>query len=354
MPQETQAAFGRWRPGSQVTRALASPARNLVAGIIFVLLVMVGGVGAYVLSGWSLGDAVYMVVLTVYTVGYNEVRPIDTGLLRAITIGLIVLGCTGMIFVTGALVQLITATQFSELLDVRRMNMRIDDLRNHVIICGYGRIGSMLARELAAANRPFIVVEQNPARCADAQAAGHLHLAADATDEASLTRAGIQQARALATVLHDDAFNVFITLSARSLNPGLMIIARGEAPTTERKLTQAGADRVVLPAHIGAERMAEILIFPELEDPSLGGLPLQRLGLSYDVVIAGAASRWTGLTVAEIERQADEAFLIVGVDRRSSGQRERATPQMRIGAGDGVMVVGRSTAAAVAGFAASA
>jgi len=327
-----------------LAKALASPMRNLLGGVAFVGLVMAAATMAYVLCGWSLGDAFYMVMLTVFTVGFGEVRPIDTVMLRSITIALVGFGCTGMIFVTGALVQMITATQFSEILGGRRMTSAIERLKGHVIICGYGRIGRMLARELRAAGRALVVLERDEGRCAEAAAAGHLCLAVDASEEDSLLRAGVARAAALTTVLHDDALNVFITLSARSLNPGLTIIARGEAPSTERKLTQAGADRVVLPAHIGAERMAELLLFPEME----AAPGLERFGLVHEVVVADAASPWTGLTVGEVEARAAGAFLIVEIERE--GRRERAAPQTRIAARDGVVVVGRSTAAAVAGF----
>ena len=321
---------------SPIGRALASPARNLAVGAAFVLVVMALGIGAYVRCGWSAGDALYMAVLTVFTVGYGEVRPIDTPELRAVTIGLIALGCTGMIFVTGALVQLITATQLSEVLGVRRMASRIEGLQGHVVVCGFGRIGSHLARELRAARAAFVVVEQNEARCAAAHAAGHLCLQADATEEESLLRAGVARARALATVLPEDAANVFITLSARSLNRGLTIVARGEAPSTEGKLLQAGAHRVVLPAHTGAERMAEMLLFPGAADPlEPRGVEqgLRRLGLALEVVVAEAGSAWVGLTVREIERRAEAAFLIVELERAGTATRERVGQDTRVGAG---------------------
>jgi Trk K+ transport system NAD-binding subunit len=307
---------------------------------------------AYVLAGWGWGDAFYMVMLTVFTVGYDEVNPIDTATLRTITLALIGFGCTGMIFVTGALVQFINASQFSEFLDVRRMTSRIDDPQNHVIVCGYGRIGIMLAQELHAARAGFVVVERSETRCREAQANGYLCLNVDATEEEGLLRAGIERARAVATALPDDAANVFITLSARSLNRKLMIIARGEAPSTERKLLQAGADRVVLPAHIGAERMAELLLFPAISGTPVAEMELRRLGLAHEILVVEEGSPWAGLSVGEIEHLAEEAFLIVELQRRSTRARERASDGTRVEQGDGVMVVGRSTRAALEGFAA--
>ena len=162
---------------------LASPLRNLLVGIAFVLTVMVLATVAYVWSGWTLGDAIYMVVLTVYTVGYDEVNPINTPALRAITVALIVTGCTGMIFLTGTLVQLFTVSQFQQLFGSRRMLKDLDRLSGHVIICGYGRIGQMLARELKAGRCDFVVLERSEARIAAVRELGFLGLQGDATDE---------------------------------------------------------------------------------------------------------------------------------------------------------------------------
>src|SRR5579883_336713 len=333
-------------------RLLASPVRNLAGGALFVLAVSALAICAYVAVGWSWGDALYVAVITVFTVGYQEVRPIDTPLLRAITIALITLGCTGIIFMTGALVQFITATQFSEILGDRRMSQQIERLSDHIIICGFGRIGQQLARTLRGAAASFIIVEASEARAAEAAKAGYLCFRGDATEEATLIAAGIARARTIVTVLHDDAANVFITLTARSLNKQLSIIARGEAPTTEAKLAQAGADRVVLPAHIGAERIAEILLFPEA-GASAGLERVERellpIGIAMDTVIAEPGSAWVGRTVAQIESAASMPILIVEVERAGTRQRERASAQTRIEAGDGLVVLGRGIQAALAG-----
>src|ERR1700677_3735091 len=143
---------------------LASPLRNLLAGVAYLLLVATGATLAYAACGWPVGDAFFMVITTVFTVGYGEIRPLDSTLLRGITVALILLGCTGMIFVTGALVQLITASQFQQILGTRRMNKDIAALSGHVIVCGYGRIGQMVVRELRAARLACVVLERDDAR----------------------------------------------------------------------------------------------------------------------------------------------------------------------------------------------
>lgn len=334
-------------------RALASPIRNLIAGSVFVWTVVGLGTAAYVASGWNAGDAFYMVILTVFTVGYDEVRPILTPELRAITIGVIIFGCTGMIFVTGALVQFITASQLAEILGNRRMINRIDQLHNHVLVCGFGRIGSMLARTLDGARVPFVIIEASEKRCAEASGRGYLCHHGDATEEAELLQAGIERARAIVSVLPNDAANVFITLSARSLNRDLLIISRGEAPATQGKLVQAGADRVVLPTHIGAERIAELLLF-SAADSLVGARGIEphvrALGLEIERVVAEAESPSAGKTVAEIEAAASAPLLVLELERAGSHRRERPTPDTRINPGDAVVLLGRSLRDLVQGF----
>ena len=333
--------------------ALSSPFRNLVGGILFMLVVMAASTAAYVAYGWSLGDAVYMVVLTVYTVGYDEVRPIDTDTLRAITITLIVTGCTGMIFLTGSLIQLITVSQFQAFLGVRRMQRDIDHLSGHVIICGYGRIGQSLAQDLEAGGVPVVVLDRGEARVESARSHGFLAVQGDATDEDVLRKVGVLRARALTTVLPDDAANVFITLSARSLNKELDIIARGEIPSTESKLIQAGADRVVLPAHIGAERIAELLLYKDMTGLREGakmnviGKELARLGLELEIVAAAKGSAADGATVGAIEARAAGAFLIAAVERKGAKTLFQPPATFAIAAGDGIAVVGRAARTAV-------
>ncbi len=335
------------RPPTPPSSFTGPSTRNLVGGVLFVLIVCAAAVAAYVRQGWTVGDAVYMTVLTIFTVGYGEVHPISTLSLRVVTISLIVLGCTGMIFLTGALVQFITFRGFQEVLGTRRMRGQIDKLENHTIICGFGRIGRMLARDLDAASSPFVVIEADPTRCAEVHAAGYLTVEEDATDETALTNAGIQRARILATALPNDAANVFITLSARSLNKNLTIIARGEAPSTERKLIQAGANHVILPAHIGADRMAELILYPatvemvrtpgrmrEMEQD------LHRLGLELALAVVEAGSPNDGRTVGDVEHET--GFLVVAVETPRVDAAEPPPPSRRQRAGDGVTLIGHA------------
>lgn len=330
---------------------LGSPMRNLVSILGFVGVVAALSTIAYMAAGWSFSDASYMVVLTIYTVGYGEVRPIDTPYLHAVTMGTMVLGCTGMILLTSALVQLFTILQLRNIIGTNRMQGKIEALSNHVVICGYGRIGMMLAGELTRAGMPLVVVERGAEKRAEAEAAGHLTLGGDATEEEVLVSAGIGRARALATVLPDDAANVFITLSARNLNADIEIIARGEAPTTERKLIHAGADRVVFPTHIGAETMARMILYPASDavrgDEQLDRVrhELESLGLELEQIEAMKGAAMCGLTIDQAERRANGGIFIVQIIRADGASIVRPARDERIEVGDRMLVVMRDAAA---------
>jgi len=336
---------------------LLHPSRNLIRGIIFMAIVWTAATTAYVRVGWSFQDALYMVTLTVFTVGYDEVHPINTTYLHAVTIATMAFGCTGMIFLSGALVQFMTLNPLQQHLGGRRVQAEVDKLESHIIVCGYGRTGIELAKALKDGRAPYVVVEQDERRVTNARDAGHPCLQGDATNESVLQDAGIGRARALASVLPNDAANVFVTLSARNLNAKIEIISRGDAVSTERKLVHAGANKVVLPTHIGAERIAEMLLFPETsrfihESGSMRDLErqLRSLGLVIEVVVAPEQGALTDLSIEEIESRTNSAFFIVQINRRDGDAITSPDKATRIEAGDGVVVVGRSAQAINAMF----
>jgi voltage-gated potassium channel len=336
------------RGTSSAEDVLGSPLHILGGTLIFVSAVFVASTIGYVRAGWSLSDAAYMVTLTIFSVGYGEVHPIDTPFLRGLTMATMLLGCTGMIVLTGALVQVFTVFELRRILGADRVQTQIDKLDHHVIVCGFGRIGVQLAKELQAANKGFVILERSHDKIAEAEALGFLCHVGDATEESALRAVGIDRALTLATVLPDDAANVFITLSARSLNPRLEIIARGEAPTTESKLIHAGADKVVLPTHIGAERIAEMILYPgtarfvgespEMRDMKRG---LHEFGLELEAVTVAPKSALAGETVGEAERRGRGAFFVVQIDRSAGPTILHPGDEVKIEAGDNVVLVVR-------------
>lgn len=326
-----------------------TPGRSLFLIVLFMFLVAGLATLGYMEAGWSLADASYMVVLTVYSVGYGEVHPINTPYLHAVTMGTMIVGCTGMILLTGTLIQFLTISQLQHIFGFKRMKAEVDKLEGHVIVVGFGRIGLMLAKELKAGGAKFVVLEQNESLAQHVRELGYLCLVGDATDESSLREAGISRARTLASVLPNDAANVFITLSARSLNPEIEIIARGEVPSTESKLLQAGANKVVLPTHIGAERIAEMILFPETARFLRSSTKMQELertlrtlGLDMAVVVVPEKGALTGLTIEEIERKADGKFFIVQLNRQAGDAITTPDGKMRVQGGDGVVIVSRN------------
>jgi len=330
---------------------LSRPKANLIYAAVFVVVVMmVFTVGYHFGGGWSWSDSFYMVIITAFSVGFGEVHPITSLWLRMWTMALIFLGCTGIIFITGTLVQLLTEAQIQRALGGKRMENEIEKLKNHAIICGYGRIGRMIASQLEQGGIPFVIVDQATDRTAEARESGWLTLQGEATDESVLRAAGIARAKVLATVLPNDASNVFITLSARNMNHDIQIIARGEVPSTERKLLQAGANRVVLPAHIGADRIAHLILHPNARE-LLGGKTqssvdfehhLSELGLDMEEVEIGPASPWLHKSVSAVEKEALGRLMVVAILRKEGGTDMNPNPTAMLMPGDALVVMRRN------------
>src|SRR5271154_5790176 len=230
--------------------------RGLYIGGLAFLGVIVTGTILYRLEGWTLSDAFYMVVITVFSVGYEEVEPVSTSMLRAITMLIIVAGDASKVYFVGSLVRFITEGEIGKAMEEHRKSRDIETISGHAIICGYGRIGQTLARELVAKEFPFLIVDNNAERVALAHTHGYQALVGDAGDENTLSEAHVERAVVLATVLPNDMVNVFITLTARNMRPDLRIIARAEDPATEKKLKQAGANEIILPAFAGGMQIA--------------------------------------------------------------------------------------------------
>jgi len=329
--------------------AISQPKANLLYAAAYVGVVLAVFAVGYRIAGWSWSDAIYMVFITAFSVGFGEVVPVTDPWLRVWTMALIVLGCTGIIFITGTLVQWLTETQIQRALGGKRMEHEIEKLKNHTIICGFGRIGRMIASQLEAGGIPFVILDQAPDRVAEVREAGWLTMQGEATDETVLRAAGIARARVLATVLPNDAANVFITLSARNMNPSIQIIARGEVPSTERKLLQAGANRVVLPAHIGADRIAHLILHPNARE-LLGGKTkssvdfehhLTELGLDMEEIEIGADSPWARRRVGDVEKEAAGRLLAVAILRKEGGTDMNPDPAAMLMPGDALVVMKR-------------
>jgi voltage-gated potassium channel len=327
---------------------MKTPLRRLLIGTACFVLTLMIAVSGYRIAGWTWMDAIYMVVITIFGVGYGEVRPILSTGLRLFTIFVIVAGTSSVVYSIGAFLQMVTEGEINRALGARRMTKEIETLDRHVIICGFGRMGVLLAARMVEAGRSFVVVDRDEERIAQAQALGYLVRLGDATDETLLEAVGIRRAAVLATVLPNDALNVFITLTARNLNPAMMILARGEQASTEKKLMQAGANRVVLPAAIGATRMAHLITHPASLDfldtsNSLSSLNeiLSQVQVELDELPIALHSELVGATVGAIEVRGHGAFIVVALRRSDGAMVIHPDPMLRLQVDDTLIVLGR-------------
>jgi voltage-gated potassium channel len=320
---------------------------HIAKGIVLLGAIVAIGVAGYLLAGWPFIDALYMVIITIFGVGYGEVRSVEDPALKFFTMGVIVAGCSAGLWVIGGLVEFMADGKIREALGKRRMSQQIDAMTEHAIVCGFGRVGQILCRDLAAAGVPLLVVDTAPERLALAESLGYPTVAGDAAEERTLRAAHIDTASVVAVVLPDDAANVFVTLSARELSDSVQIIARGERPDTERKLLRSGANRVVLPAAAGANRIARMITHPPpeslLADVDTMTELNQRLldiGLEIAEYVLADDDELVGSPLSAVDLR--EAAVMVVALRKPDGEVRRSPHGGSVlEAGDAVIVVGR-------------
>ncbi len=239
--------------------------RRLILPIIVLLgVVSFGTIGYSVIEKWNLFESLYMTVITLTTVGYEEIHPLsETG--RIFTIILVLSGVGSMLYALGAGARVILEGEIREILGRRKLSKTIERLKNHYIICGYGRMGKIICKEMIDNKVPFVLVEKTPDILASLDK-DILAIQGDSTQDSVLKQAGIEQALGLISVLSSDADNLYVVLSARGLNPKLTIVARASEEGSEQKLIRAGADNVVSPYYIGGLRIAHTVIKPAVVD----------------------------------------------------------------------------------------
>ena len=332
-------------------RALPSPLQSsfqrIFTGALFFFITITVAVVGYIIAGWTLLDAIYMVVITIFGVGYGEVKPLETASLRVFTILVIIAGALSVAYMVAGFVQLVTEGEIRRALNLRQMTQEIQNLSNHVIVCGYGRMGQMLTQKLKADGQRFIVLDRDAERINQAQENGYLVYLGNAVDETQLQAVGIHRARALATVLPDDAANVFISLTARELNSKLRIVARGTLPSSEKKLRLAGANEVILPASIGALRMAHLISHPNAVNflsQNDGRADLNELLGEIDIQMNELAIRpnspLVGRTIGDIEHRGKGTFIIVALKRNSGEVIVHPEPHHALIEGDALIIMG--------------
>jgi voltage-gated potassium channel len=224
--------------------------------------VFLGGTVGYVAFGYSVLDAVFQTVTTVTTVGFGEVHPFDAGQ-KVFTIILVVVGVGTAAYALSVLIEFFVEGYVGGRFRRRRMERQIKSIKDHVIVCGWGRVGTAIARSLRAQQSEVVVIDSSAERIATVDG---LSVLGDATDEEVLSAAGIERARALITALNADADNLYVTLTGRSMRPDLFVVSRAASAPAIAKLVQAGADRVVNPQDLGGARMAALAVQPHVAE----------------------------------------------------------------------------------------
>jgi voltage-gated potassium channel len=281
-------------------------------------IAVIGVLGYRFLEGYSWLDAVYMVAITLSTVGYREVQPLHP-LGQVFTIFLLVGGVGAVFYTAVAVVEKVVEGEFQQFFGKRRMQKSIEALSGHYIVCGFGRIGEVICRELASKPVPFAILEQLDTRVREAEANNYLVLQGDATDEKLLMAAGVTRARGLFASLASDADNVYVALTAKGLNPELFVVARAENERSERTLFRSGADKVISPYAMGGHRMAQAVLRPAVVDIIDLATHHQSLELQLEEIPLSPASPYQGKTLHDAGLHEQPGLIIVAI-RKASGK----------------------------------
>lgn len=316
--------------------------RRVLIALVPLLIVVTLGTAGYVLFwAWTPLEALFMTVITVATVGYGEVRPLDPAG-QVFTIVLIVAGVGSATYGVGRIIDIVLQEQLQGRWKERRMSNRIAALSGHTIVAGLGRVGSVVARELQSQGVTFVVVDNCEECIVGAQERGWLCVNGDATEEETLQRAGVKHAGSIVTALDADAENLFVTVTARALNPQIFIVARSSHESSEEKLLKGGANRVLTPNVIGGRRMATMVLHPTVSDYL--DLVSHGSGVEYRLQEVGlrAGSNFDGLTIEQARVRERTGAYILAVRHRDGRIDANPSASTVVHEGDKLVVLGTS------------
>jgi voltage-gated potassium channel len=316
------------------------PLSHLVrAAVALVLLLVLGVAGYHWLEGFNFIDSLYMTVITMSTVGFGEVHPLSPAG-RLFTIGLIVGGVVLAAYAVSMGVEVLVSGEWSVQWQERRKKRMLADLNQHVIVCGFGRVGRFVTQELRAEKIPYLVIEKDPERAALAERLGNLVLMGNGANEGLLHEAGIDRARGLVAAVDSDAENMYITLTARGLAPNLDIISRANFDDSESKLLRAGATKVILPYRISGRRMVTMLVRPDVADfldevAHAGGMELL-----LEQVCVAEGSMLVGLTLADARAKTNLDVTVLAYKSPGATMNTRPGPDTVLTAGMQILALG--------------
>jgi voltage-gated potassium channel len=315
--------------------------RRIVIGFAWVAAVNAYGVAGYVLLGWKPFDALFMVAITISGVGFSEVQPLDSTALRIHTMMIIVLGMVALAYTLASFLQFLTEGEIRRLMGLQRVRKQIETLSGHTILVGYGRMGELVCEELAANGKPFVVIDTSSERIAEIERHGYLCILGDATEEVILEQAGIARAKTVVTAVSSDANSLFITLTARQLAHHVEIIARAEMPSSQKKLRQAGANHVVLPAAIGAHRIASLLTNPSAVEFAELVTQRSKLAIEMEEIPVHAGGPLAGLTPRAADIRRKTGVIVIAVKRADGNVNFPPQGDAPFEPGDTLVLLGR-------------
>ncbi len=328
------------RPPSRPETSL-SGYRFFYALLGIALIVLSGAAGFYLIEGMTPIDALYMSVITVSTVGFGEVKPLSPEG-RLFTIGLIIVGVGSVIYLLTTTAELIIEGSLRDFFGRTAMYRKIHNLQEHVIVCGFGRLGKAVVEELRRHDVPLVVVESDQAKDAELAATGLLYVLGSALEDAVMEEAGVRTARAVVVATASDADNVYITLSVREKNPKAFIHARGDSEAGLRRLRLAGADQTLSAYQWGGMRIAASILRPSVVDFLELSVPGRESEVDLEEIKIDADSRARGMTIAAIE-QANARLRVVALKRGDQPISMIPDPATRVEVGDFLVVIGEST-----------
>lgn len=318
--------------------------KRVLIGIVFLATILIVGTFGYmIISGSSFLDSLFMTVITISSVGYGEVVPLGPEG-KWFTIGLILTGVSFGIYVLGQITEAMVEGGLQAILGRNKMEKHVGRVKDHYIICGFGRIGKVICKILVENKRNLVVIENNPEELRILEGMGYFFLDGNATNDEVLIKAGIERAKGLISVVSSDADSVYITLSARGLNPNLFIMARcagGDA--AETKLLRAGANKVVSPYYLGARRMAQLIVRPTVADFIDLTVHAGQLGLRMEEVVVSPESSLVNVQISDSNVRKKYDLIIVAIKRKDGEMLFNPTPQTVIQAGDIMIVLGENT-----------